>query len=409
MRSAVFLIAAHASLLLACTTAASPAAYADEAPPSPVAALQRGLAQEPNDAALAFFLAVFEARAGNRDAAFEALKQTLANGNGFLPTAEVFPALAGDPRFAVMRARFERRLPRKVDGTVRFALRDRALIPEGIAFDDRTRRFYVGSIAKRGIFAVQSSGELRALSRPEDDLDAILGLAIDSPRRTLYAVSTGALVEAGAARPRNAVKVYDLDARKLRASIAVPEARQLNDVAVAPDGTVLVTDSAAGAVYRIDAARGTVATVVKPDGARGANGIAVSPDGTTAYVAANRRPLRVDLATGEVAPLTVPPRENAALIDGLYWHLGALIGIQNLTTPGRVVRMALAPDGRSVTALHTLQSHHQPAFHEPTTAAVAPDGLYVLARTYVTRFKPDGKIEDPKTLERPLILRVPLG
>ena len=216
-------------------------------------------------------------------------------------------------------------------------------------------------------------------------------------------------MDAGAARPRNAVKVYDLDAGKLRASIAVPEARQLNDVAVAPGGTVLVTDSAAGAVYRIDAATGTVATVVKPAGAPGANGIAVTPDGTTAYVAARRGPLRVDLATGDVAPLALPPRENADLIDGLYWHRGALIGIQNWTTPGRVVRMALAPDGRSVTALQTLQSHHQPAFDEPTTAAIAPDGLYVLARTYGTRFKPDGKIEGAERLQPPLILRVPLG
>jgi hypothetical protein len=59
-------------------------------------------------------------------------------------------------------------------------------------------------------------------------------------------------------------------------------------------------------------------------------------------------------------------------------------------------------------SVETLQSHHQRAFDEPTTATIGPDGLYVLARTQVTQFNDDGRIERPEKLAKPLVLRIPL-
>lgn len=381
---------------------------AQDAPATPLATLERASAREPDDPVLINFVAVYRARSGDRDGALDALEQLLAKGDGFLPTADMFPGLGEDRRFAVMRARFERRLPRIGRAETKVTLNDRLLIPEGIAYDAGARRLYVGSIARRGVFGVDAAGRLTPLSREEDDLDAILGLAIDSTRRRLYAVSTSALTERGRAALRNAVKIYDLDRAVLLQSISVPGATQLNDVAITPDGTLIATDSAAGAIYRIDPSTAAVATIVKPGGAPGANGIASAPDGTHAYVGAARRPLRVDLATGDVVPLLLPSRQNAAAIDGLYWHDGALIGVQNVTTPGRVIRLVLAPDGTRVTDVQTLLSHHHPAILEPTTATIASDGLYLLTRTNVTRFGDQGVIEQPDTVKPAVILRVSL-
>jgi hypothetical protein len=391
-----------------CLTALSAANAADERPSDPVAALERLVAQEPNDAVLTYFLASYRAQAGDRDGALTALEQTLANGDGFLPTADMFTKLANDRRFNALRARFAEKLPRKTDGRIAFTLPDRRLLPEGIAYDPVTHRFFVGSIAKRAIYRIERDGSLTRLPHAHAKLDSILGLAVDPSRRKLYAVSTSALTEKGRSERRNAVMAFDLPSGHWRRTFDVAAAQQLNDVAVAPDGSVLVTDSAGGGVFRIDPAAGTVNTLAPLGSARGANGIAVHPRGGIAYVAASRRPLWIDLATGEVSPLTLPARENAAAIDGLYWHDGTLIGIQNVTTPARVVRLLLSPDGRSVTAVETLQSHHQRAFDEPTTAAIAADGLYVLARTQVTRYNDKGEIERPASLKPPLVLRIPL-
>ena len=395
-------------LAFAVMATASPVARAADAPPSPVAALEQALAAQPGDAVLAYFLAVFRAREGNIEGTLDALEQTLVHGAGFMPPMDQFAALKDDPRFGVMRARFERRLPVKTDGRVAFALPDRGLIPEGIAYDAKTRSFYIGSVARNGIYRVDMRGRMQRFSRPGDALDAILGLAVDADARRLYAVSTSALTAAGRERLRNSIKVYDLGSGSLLRTIDVPQARQVNDVAIVPGGTLLASDSAGGAVWKIGVADGAVTALVPPDTARGANGVAVAPRGDVAYVAAARRPLRIDIATGAIAPLQPPGGENAAAIDGLYWHEGALIGVQNLTSTGRVVRLVLADDGRSIVSVETLQSHHQRAFDEPTTATIGPDGLYVLARTQVTQFNDDGRIERPEKLAKPLVLRIPL-
>ena len=394
------------ALLIVATT---PVANAAETPPNPIVALERALADRPGDAVLAYFLALVRARAGDREGALAALEQTLQHGQGFLPPLDLFETLKDEPRFAVLRARFEKRLPVKTDGRIAFALPDRRMLPEGIAYDPRSRVFYVGSISRNAVYRIARNGKVEPFSRPGDELDAILGLAIDGASRQLYAVSTSALTEAGRAKPRNAIKIYDLARGRLQRTIEVPGARQLNDVARAPDGTLLVSDSGGGGVWHVDPASGSVNALIPLDTARGANGIAVAPRGDVAYVAAARRPLRVELATGAYLPLDPPAGENAAAIDGLYWHDGALIGIQNATTPARVVRLELAPDGRSIVAVQTLQSHHQRAFDQPTTAALAPDGLYVLARTQVSLFNDRGTIDRPETLAPPLILRIPLG
>ena len=70
-------------------------------------------------------------------------------------------------------------------------------------------------------------------------------------------------------------------------------------------------------------------------------------------------------------------------IDGLYWHEGDLVGVQNSTNPGRVIRLRLADGGRRIDGLTVLQSHHHPDFVEPTTGAIADGALHVLANTYV--------------------------
>lgn len=379
-----------------------------DAADAPLQYLEKAVTAAPDDPALTFFLGWARADTGDADGALAALERTLASGEGFLPTAQLFPKLKDDPRFAALRERFEAKLPRRVDGEVAFTLSDRELVPEGIAWDPAERVFYVGGIAHKGVYRIVGESAMRPLSNPRDKLDSILGIAIDAERRRLYAVSTNANVDVADRDRRNAIKVYDLRKWALVRSVDVPEARMLNDVAIVPDGSLVVTDSGGGGVWRVDPENGKVAVLVPLGNAPGANGIAVPPHGGVAYVAGNRRPLRVDLRSGEVAPLALPPHENAAAMDGLYWYQGSLIGVQNVTTPARIVRLQLADDGRSITAVETLQSHHQAAFDEPTTAAIARDGLYVLARTGLSHYNRKGQFEGRETAVPPLILRVRL-
>jgi hypothetical protein len=161
-------------------------------------------------------------------------------------------------------------------------------------------------------------------------------------------------------------------------------------------------------VWRASPATGVVTAPVPLGTARGANGLAVAPGGAVAYVAGSRAVSRLDLASGALEPLAMPARESAAAIDGLYWWRGSLLGIQNVTTPARVVRLRLSADGRAVESVETLQSHHQPAFDEPTTGAIAPGGFHVLAATGVSRFDARGTITSRERLREPAVLKIPL-
>jgi hypothetical protein len=95
-------------------------------------------------------------------------------------------------------------------------------------------------------------------------------------------------------------------------------------------------------------------------------------------------------------------------IDGLYWYEGDLVGVQNGPNPGRVIRVALTDKGTRIAGLTVLQSHHHPAFDEPTTGAIANGILYVIGNSYVGHYQPDGTIKNANELKGPAIFAVPL-
>ena len=151
--------------------------------------------------------------------------------------------------------------------------------------------------------------------------------------------------------------------------------------------------------------------MLTPIGAKGAlpgaNGITLGADGSL-YVAISTGIARIDLSTGGPTRLPQPDTVVTGGCDGLYWHRGDLVGIQNVTNPGRVIRIALADQGTRISGITVLQSHHHPEFAEPTTGAIAADALYVIANSYVGHFQANGSIKDPGQLKPTAIIAVPL-
>lgn len=371
-----------------------------------VASLEKLLQERPADAALWFYLARFRGEAGDRRGGVEALQKVLDLGEGFLPPRDHFASLWEDESFQAVRGRLEAKLPRLDFAPTAFSIQDRTLLPEGIAHDAPSRTFFIGSVSGR-IVRVTASGTLAEFVRAGSD--PLLGLAVDAPRRLLYAVSTSALTSEGRKQRRNAVFSFDIDTRRLVARYDVPAAQQLNDVAVAPGGRVFATDTAAGALYEIAVKGPGPSRQVVPAGRLGgANGLAASADGKRIYVAHSTGLAVVDMASGEMKRVTNETRENVAAIDGLYQWQGQLIGVQNLTNPGRVIAISLGRDGERITRVQTLLSHHHNALDLPTTGAVAADGFYLLAATGIDRLGAEGRIEDPDSVPNPAVVRIPL-
>jgi hypothetical protein len=368
-----------------------------------IAAVEALLKQRPTDPTLHFYLARFQAELGNAAAAAAALEKVAELGEGFLPAPHLgFEKVWSDPKFQDVYKRLESKLPRLDYAPTAFELEDKTLIPEGIAYDAPSRSYFVGSIAKGKILRVAPGN---AVSDFANRLDPVLGIAVDSPRRRLYAVVTSALTEAGRKSPRNAVLSYDLDSGRLLRRVDVPGAVQLNDVNVALGGRVFASDSGSGAVYEIPR-EGAARVLLAANQIRGTNGIAASPDAKRVYAAHSTGLAVIDVATGTVKRVDNTTRENVAAIDGLYEWQGELIGVQNLTTPGRVILITLGKDGDSIVRVRTLLSHHHNGLDEPTTGAINEHGFFLLAATGLRHFNAQGGIDDPDSVPRPTVVRV---
>lgn len=369
--------------------------------------IEQAIRQRPDDAALWFFLSRFRAEAGDPRGAIAAMEKVAELGEGFMPAPQLgFARVWDDPAFKAIVERMEAKLPRLDFAPAAFEIDDRELIPEGLAYDARSRNFFMGSIAKRRILRIDSSNAVTEFAGDSADLDAVLGIAVDGPRRRLYAVSTSALTDEGAKRLRNSVVAFDVDTGKMLHRYNFPAARQLNDVTVALGGRVYVSDSLTGAIFELHA-EGVPRELVPANQIRGSNGLAASPDAKRLYVAHSTGLAMVDAASGAVKRVVNRTRENIAAIDGLYEYQGDLIGVQNATTAGRVILISLSRNGEEVTRVRTLVSHHHSGLFEPTTGAVRLDNgyFYLLATTGVTHFDRKGKIADPEAIPNPTVLR----
>ncbi len=115
---------------------------------------------------------------------------------------------------------------------------------------------------------------------------------------------------------------------------------EFNDLAIAPAGDVYLTDTPAGMVWHL--ANGAADLTRLSERFEFANGIALSSEGSLLYVSTFPDGITVlDLKPGIVTPIGRPTNLCLATIDGLYFHGGALIAIQNGFMSPQVVRFSL--------------------------------------------------------------------
>ncbi|MES2960170.1 MAG: hypothetical protein V4792_18430 [Pseudomonadota bacterium] len=364
--------------------------------------------QRPRDGMLVYYEALTLATMGQVEPAVAALRQLEGRRLGLVPSRTAgFDAVWEHADFQAVLRRLMEDEPATAQSPVARRLDDPLLIPEGIAYDGRRKVHYVGSIAQRKIVSINARGQVVNFTSAADRLEAVLGLAVDAARDRLCAISTNGFELAARQQRRNEVVCWGLAKGRISERVEVQEALQLNDLAFARDGTLYVTDSAAGTLWVLRPGERRLMQVGQPGGMPGANGVAVAPDGTV-YVTLSTGIAHVQPLTGHMMRLPQPDDITTGGIDGLYWHEGDLVGVQNVSNPGRVVRITLADDGQRIRGLTVLQSHHHPAFVEPTTGVVVGDVLHVIANSHVAAYQPDGTIRQPEALQPTAIVAVPL-
>jgi hypothetical protein len=317
-----------------------------------------------------------------------------------------FASLQASPAFGRVAAQMARNAQPSLRSQAGFVIRDRALIPEGIAYDPATKSFFVGSLAQRKIVRVDAKGLARDFTQPgQDGLLAVLGLRVDVPRRLLWACS-------GSSRTgRSGLFAYDLKTGKLARKYLLHDTTTkhlLNDLTILENGALYVTDSEGGTVYTLDPAKDSLVVYDPKLRLIYPNGITHAAEGRLLYVAHFGGISVIDLNTRETKPMAAPETVPLFGIDGLYFHENALIGVQNGIDADRIVQFTLGNGGRAVTAMRVLENNH-PGFNIPTTGVVAGKSFYYISNSQLLNLQPDGTLKDPEKLKDVVVLKIRLG
>ncbi len=246
-------------------------------------------------------------------------------------------------------------------------------LAEAIAVDGG--RLITGSVVDGGLWRQTRAGWRKA--RASLPAGPVLALAVDRRARRLWVSIGTAEPYSGAAGFRGLVGLSLPALREVR-RVTLPDGASPADISVAADGTLYISDSVGGGVYRCSPGCNTAERLIGKEAAPSPQGIAPAPGGHLYLADYERGLLRVDPRTGAVEALGNPSSAELRGIDGLVWWRGQLIGVQNGTRTRRILRIALGAGGRTATSVTPIEQGH-PEWGEPTLAALDGNKLFYIA------------------------------
>lgn len=368
----------------------------------------------PDPANLWFRLAGARALAGDRTAAFEALEAQILAGMArpdFATNEDLVP-LHEHLRWSPLAAAHARLAEPRVASQVAFALPPGGRLVEGIAHDAASGSFFFSVVNERTILRRAADGTLSVFASLAGALPGSpLGLAIDPERRRLWTVSAGLPQGAGLPEPernRSAVAGYDFATGALALRVDAPEKSLLNDLTLAPDGTLYASDPGRGTVLRLRPGATALEEVVPTATLVSPGGLALSADARLLYVADWSYGLgAIDLATSTFRWLAPPPSGTTLGIDGLLRDGATLLAIQNGIAPPRITRFTLSPDGLALTRADLLE-RAVPDWDEPTLGTIVNGALLYVAASHWPQFPDDAAQQAPAPLSPTAIRTLPL-
>lgn len=376
-------------------------------------ALRQALKLRPAHPRAQYELAAALALRGRKNDALDQLRSLARMGLTFDVAAdEDFAGLREWDGFKDVRRDFARNRKAAGEADLTFSVPAApAFIPEGLAFDPDDDHFFLGSVRERRILRVDEDGRSSEFTRAGSSW-AVLGLAVDTDRRLLWA-ATAALPQMKDARPEelggSALEAYDLKTGERRHRHVLPadgRKHQLGDVAIGRDGVVYATDGAAGMVYALTPEGGTFEALTPAGALSAPQGLAFARDRNLLYVADYTQGLyRLDVRRRELKRLDVADEICVYGIDGLYRVDDDLVAVQNGVRPHRVVRFALDRNGRRVRHADVLAASLRD-FDEPTLGVVVGRRFHFVANSQWNKFGDDHALPPDAQLRGPVVLSV---
>jgi sugar lactone lactonase YvrE len=350
---------------------------------------KQALALEPNNPRLLYNVACGESLQGNAQTAVRLLDQLLSQKIDL--GAETDPDFAGlrkAPEWTAFESRLAELRKPLVLSQVAFTLPDPTIVATGIAVDAKSGNTYIASVRQRKILRRTKQGAVSDFIQPaQDGFLAGNSLAVDSPRRLLYATTAAAPYMVGYQKEdsgRSGLFAFDLKSGKLvrKVMLAVDGKRHLlNALTVDHEGNVYVSDTGASGIYLLRTGASELEPFIPSSVFSATQGLALSKDEKRLYVADYVDGLwAVDLASRKRRRLEVPAGVWLFGLDGLSLAGNSLIALQIGPKPERVLRLRLDPTARSVTKVEVLEMSRSD-YEGPIQGVVAGNVFFYVANS----------------------------
>ena len=287
-----------------------------------------------------------------------------------------------------------------------FVLNEKELITEGITYSKSLKTFFVGSIYKRKIVAVDKRGNVRDLISPgQHGTKSFLGMKVDRSG-SLWAICTGYRIKEGEPWRTALFKLHPKTGALLGKYTHPDTLAGFNDFTFGVDGTVYLTDTGSGAIIMKPAGSETFDNFLPAKTFSFPNGIAMMHD--TLVICDSNGIWMVPLRSKQPVKIESPSAELGG-IDGLSIYKNDFVAVQNGVTPRRVIRIKLNAEKTKAEEVKILDMHDTDRrYYSPTTGVVVGDDFYFLSNSQVRSFDANRKIFPMDKLEPVYIKRIRL-
>ncbi len=296
-----------------------------------------------------------------------------------------------------------------------FSLKEKDLVPEGITYDPRQQKYYVSSMYKRKIVGINLDGtSFDFTGEAQDGLYSTLGMKVDAARNHLWVMgvlnSPRPKMMNPADHGKAAVFQYDLETKKLLKKYTLKDTLKhlFNDLVIV-NGSVYLTDSENGMIFRIDIESGAFTPFFRWEWMFYPNGITVSQDQQYLFVAHWAGISRISLADSQMIMLQNKPNTTLTGIDGLYAYENKLVAVQNGAGPQSRIMLFELNKTMDAVAKSTLLESQNPLYNIPTTGVIVDDEFFFIANSQLQNFDAQGNIFPTEKMQPTYILKLKLS
>ena len=294
------------------------------------------------------------------------------------------------------------------------------LMPEDLTFDKTGNSFVVSSIQHHTLYRLtppkSGSGPciLKEIPLAEQAKRwPVLAVSADASRKLLWMTASAMAGFTGVNKEdEGRASLFAIDGvsgKVVRRFDLTTKPAVLGDMSVAADGTVYVTDSIGGGVYRV---KGDLATA-KLEKIAGDFFSPQTPvlakDGKRLFVGDYPMGIAIIDLTAANQPdqlnyLAHPEDVAVTGLDGLHLSGDFLIGIQNGTDPERIVRYRLNPAQTEITSCEVIEQSTD-RLGDPTHVIEWKGWLYVTANVGWNKVDDQGQLKSGQHFSQPILLR----